>query len=808
MADYQADIQSFVQQVRRRLNRYLCLDLLIRCVGGAAALFLIIGACYLLRGSHVPRYWYPLVFIPALVLVSILASVYRRTFREAARHADRFFRLDDTVCAYDGFKRAGRQGELYNLQAEQTALAVARVSVRDLKYPWPKRTCSACAILLLFSALLTLKADSPHVVQARQQANQTLQATEQINEEIVETLEEIEEEVKTEEEEGPITGDEDLQEQLAELQQTADLQEALEQYADLEKQLHKTINRLEQRRNERLYREMGKSLRHRDGSDTLGEQLAQGQYREAAEELQAYQINQNASAAEQQQQLQDLQSLAEAMTEKSQQENSSCQAAELTEKLAEAIENLNRAFEKVESAETQADTVTEDTPKTNETSKQTRDSRSSERDKSKERQNLPSKGDPKGPTAEQSDSERESPETPKDPSPSSPQEQSESVEIAESEIKGNPMEGPELDLELSESLPKSESPIKDVNLAEPLEKKEISETVSADREDAEVRMSELPEVKTSPPDQQPATPSDSGPVDPNATFTEGPEAPDSAPKVRTSDPLDTISKVVDIKDQDPVTEPNEGKAILVDDVNEVNSAIDAVAEHLNHMDTQSKMISKIKQLCATLSQHQGELGLPGSGQSDQASAEGEGKGKGQEQGKGEGKTPGEGQGEEKGEGKGKMEGNAEGRGQGEAKGKPKGEGKGKGDKKGEGRGEGQRGKQGDGGEKPGPGTGDNNADGGRDPGSGSSNKTNTQVTDMPATGEKIKLEGIPGQGPGKTKTMKADHGSGSRSAGKSRQAKQYRQQAESFVRREDVSEAVKSGVKEYFESIHKTEGGN
>ena len=59
-----------------------------------------------------------------------------------------------------------------------------------------------------------------------------------------------------------------------------------------------------------------------------------------------------------------------------------------------------------------------------------------------------------------------------------------------------------------------------------------------------------------------------------------------------------------------------------------------------------------------------------------------------------------------------------------------------------------------------------------------------------------------------SKTEQAEEGSGSRSGSQARLIKRYQHQAESFVLREDVSEAVKSGVKEYFESIHRTSEGN
>ena len=69
------------------------------------------------------------------------------------------------------------------------------------------------------------------------------------------------------------------------------------------------------------------------------------------------------------------------------------------------------------------------------------------------------------------------------------------------------------------------------------------------------------------------------------------------------------------------------------------------------------------------------------------------------------------------------------------------------------------------------------------------------------------LKGIKGQGPSVNTTEAASDGSGSSSGSKARLIEQYKHQAESFIRREDVSEAVKSGVKEYFENIHRIEEG-
>jgi hypothetical protein len=92
-------------------------------------------------------------------------------------------------------------------------------------------------------------------------------------------------------------------------------------------------------------------------------------------------------------------------------------------------------------------------------------------------------------------------------------------------------------------------------------------------------------------------------------------------------------------------------------------------------------------------------------------------------------------------------------------------------------------------------------------GSGSSSNTNANINNSPTTGDKSVLKGIKGQGPSVNTTEAASDGSGSSSGSKARLIEQYKHQAESFIRREDVSEAVKSGVKEYFENIHRIEEG-
>jgi hypothetical protein len=99
--------------------------------------------------------------------------------------------------------------------------------------------------------------------------------------------------------------------------------------------------------------------------------------------------------------------------------------------------------------------------------------------------------------------------------------------------------------------------------------------------------------------------------------------------------------------------------------------------------------------------------------------------------------------------------------------------------------------------------GEGGGNGGLKPGTGSSSAINVTKDRPPASGERSVLKGIKGQGPSVSTTEAASDGSGSSLGSSAVQIQRFQHQAEAFVRREDVSEAVKAGVKAYFEGIHR-----
>ena len=87
-------------------------------------------------------------------------------------------------------------------------------------------------------------------------------------------------------------------------------------------------------------------------------------------------------------------------------------------------------------------------------------------------------------------------------------------------------------------------------------------------------------------------------------------------------------------------------------------------------------------------------------------------------------------------------------------------------------------------------------------GSGSADSTNDQFT--PDTGNPDAITGIKGTGPSQTTVEEASSGTGVSGQRGRAATPEYSRQLESFVDRPDVPEAVKDGVKNYFENLHQT----
>ena len=92
--------------------------------------------------------------------------------------------------------------------------------------------------------------------------------------------------------------------------------------------------------------------------------------------------------------------------------------------------------------------------------------------------------------------------------------------------------------------------------------------------------------------------------------------------------------------------------------------------------------------------------------------------------------------------------------------------------------------------------------GGRKAGVGTDSSKRSERDASPEVGNVANLEGQKGSGPSITAVEEADSGTGISGRSGETKAREFRRQMESFVRRDDVPEDVKMGVKEYFERVH------
>ena len=346
MTKWMGVIEQFVKQVRTRLNRHLWLDIAFKSVVVALAFFIGIGLVYVVHGYRVPEWWLALVLVPALLIGLGCWVFFLHSTDDAAKYADKHFGLKDTLRSYCGFAKAHKQGELYDLQAAHAEAILEQVSPKQVRYRWPRRLMALCGVLILSSVLLALKADSPGVLSARALAQEVLINTEDFNQQLKEALEQLKDEAQQDDIQDLIEPDA-LQKMVDELKQTSDLKEAMRQYAKLEQGLNKVLSKLEQRKDEQLYKRLGKALEEVPEARALSKPLQEQQYKQAADELQKLKIDKKAPPQQQQKQLERIKEIAKRMANEAQRNSTPnrtpCKAAQLAQKLNRAASNAAQA---------------------------------------------------------------------------------------------------------------------------------------------------------------------------------------------------------------------------------------------------------------------------------------------------------------------------------------------------------------------------------------------------------------------------------------------------------------------------------
>lgn len=277
-------IVLFLAAVRSRLERARGIRVFFTVLLLVLALLTAWCLGWVLRGYAVPTigFWVALAAVPLLV---VLGMAWRRTSStRAARAADDHFGLKDALTSYLGFSSHHRDGDLYALQASQTAERVQSLSASSVPVTWPRRFTAVSAILLVACVVMGFRKASPFVLEKIATEEETVKKTAEINKELEEEIEELLKSASDKEKE--MLQPDQWRQWVKELRETRDQKEAMRQYAELERRLHEAAQRMNQREQEQLMSKAAEELKQEDGHKETARKLQEKSYREAAADLQ------------------------------------------------------------------------------------------------------------------------------------------------------------------------------------------------------------------------------------------------------------------------------------------------------------------------------------------------------------------------------------------------------------------------------------------------------------------------------------------------------------------------------------------
>ena len=279
----QHSVDSFVASVRHRLNRHSWWHTFLWSIVIGSGAMVIIGLFYVMQGYAVPTPWYAAVAALTFMGAFVAWLTRRVNSAEAAKYADGFFALQDSVTACRNFAKLGRCGGFYGLQAHQTEHRVRALQPAAIKFQWPRGAWLA-AVLSTVAVLLGFVGPSDAVQQQLIQEQLTVEQTSQINEELKKQIDELEQ--QTDDAEKELIDPNQLRRWVDELAKTPHRKEALRQYANLERKFNKALARLEQKQDEQLLDRAAKELEKDRDTKQLADTLKQKKYDDAAQELQ------------------------------------------------------------------------------------------------------------------------------------------------------------------------------------------------------------------------------------------------------------------------------------------------------------------------------------------------------------------------------------------------------------------------------------------------------------------------------------------------------------------------------------------
>lgn len=297
--------------IRARLNRATLWQALAWGLAIGGGVLLVTGLACIAQGYPLLSWCWLAASLAGALGFGVVYIRGRKSQDDAARFADGYFGLKDTLTSDLHFQREGKQGAFFDLVTQQAEATADRVSQEPLVLPKPRRLLMLGSVLVLAGFSLSFRSPSPEVIQRWQQEADTHLKTAEINDELKKQLEELK---KSLGDDNDLISKEDLKKWEQELRQTKDMKEAMRQYAMLERRIAEAEQKLNRREQEELARQAGEALQQDPATRQLGQQLSNKQFAEAAKQLASMQPQGAGSNPEtERQQMEKMRSAAQRM---------------------------------------------------------------------------------------------------------------------------------------------------------------------------------------------------------------------------------------------------------------------------------------------------------------------------------------------------------------------------------------------------------------------------------------------------------------------------------------------------------------
>jgi hypothetical protein len=280
-----SSLASFLDAVRRRLDRGVASRIGARCLLAAAGAALVWAVAWRIFGYAAPRTGYAIAGAAGLLAFAIARMVARKSSTDAALAADEAFGLKDGLLSWLGFHAAGSEGEVYHLHEKSLLAKVSALDPAGVPLVHPKRTYGIGLLLALIAGGLALLPHSQAVRDRLAREQMTAERSAEVKKQVEKAVEELIKELG--EEERKELDPARLRELAKQLAETKDQREAEKQIAKFEQELAKAMQGLEARQDEAVLKLSAEELAKSSLADArqLGKQLDAKDFEKAKQEL-------------------------------------------------------------------------------------------------------------------------------------------------------------------------------------------------------------------------------------------------------------------------------------------------------------------------------------------------------------------------------------------------------------------------------------------------------------------------------------------------------------------------------------------